>query len=250
MPTSQNTTVVTHTKTTIVTTVTPPNKSNRNKFVIGTAITILFITALLIWAFYAVFNHIEKTPSTVCVTWENKDSIKINPGPSWFLYDVRNHSLKSTKLITDNDKTTLLNLIKDTEDSTISYKNAVSELAFQSNKELKPSYLLILLLTAICGMIGSQLRTISNFIGVTCFKNEFDYDIWWPWYFIRPFSGFLVGPTIFILFDGKLMPMTTKFDYSNALIIAISILAGFGSEDVLSTLRTLSKKIFGYKEDK
>ncbi len=250
MPISRNTTVVTSTKTTIVTTVTPPNQSNRNKWVIGTAIAILSFTACLIWVFYEVFTSIEKVNKIVTVSWNNPNSIKVSPGPSWFLYDGKNKLLNSSKLMTDEDKISLLNLVKDSEDSTGSYKNAVSELAFRSNKEIETSYLLFLVLTAICGAIGVQLRTITNFIGVTCFKNEFNYDVWWPWYFVRPFTGFLIGPLVFTLFDGKIMSLTGKFDHSNASIMAVSVLAGFGSEDVVNTLRTLSKRVFGYKEEK
>jgi hypothetical protein len=250
MPTSKNTTVVTNTKTTITTTVTPPNNSNNNRKAIGTAIAIFLITGALFWAFFEVFNMVEENNSTMSVFWNNEDSINVQAGPSWFYYDEKKDTIKSARPITDLDKANLLNLVKGAEDSSNSYKNAISELSFISNNQTRRSYLYILTLTAVCGAIGVQLRTINNFIGVTCFKNDFNFDIWWPWYFVRPLMGCLIGPVIFIIFDGNLLPMTTQFNYSNVLVIAVSILAGFGAEDVLNTLRTVSKRVWGYKEVK
>lgn len=250
MPTSSTTNVTTNTTTTTTTITSPNNNSNNNPKAWGTAGAVMIITAVLLWGFYSVFYRMENSTNIVSVSWKNEDSTIVNAGPSWFYYDLVNDSIKTSKPINDQDKKSLLNLVDSSSHLNESYKKAISELAFRSNTNLKNPYLLILLLTSICGAIGVQLRTINNFIGVACFKNEFDFDIWWPWYFLRPLMGCLVGPVIFIIFDGKLMPLSTQFNYSNILVVAISILAGFGAEDVLNTLRSLSKRLFGYKEEK
>lgn len=250
MPTSTNTTVVTNTRTTVTTTVMPPNRSNWNKKTGWTAFFLLAVSTLLFWGFTWSFKKVEKNNETISVYWNNSDSLKVSAGPSWFFYDKKKDSISSSHSISDGEKLSLLALVKSEEDKSGSYSDAISELSFKSNKQMKTSYLFLLVLSGICGAIGVQMRSIHNFIGNTCFKNEFNFDVWWPWYFIRPLIGCLVGPVVFIIFDGKLVPMSTPFSYSNVLLIAVSILAGFGAEDVLNTLRTLSKRVFGYKEEK
>lgn len=249
MPRTTDTTVVTHSKTTIVTTTTPPNRSNLDWKVRKTAIIIVCYTIVLFVGFFWAFTKVDSSSRMIAVTWNNPDSITVEAGPSWFLYDSKADSIKSSRIINDLDKVNLLGLVKEGADSSRTFKNAISQLAFESNRQLKTSYLFIIILAAICGSIGVQLRTINNFIGITCFKNDFNYDVWWPWYIVRPLIGLFVGPVVFIIFDGKLIPMSGQFNYSTALVIAITILAGFAAEDVLNTLRTVSKRVFGYKEE-
>ena len=199
--------------------------------------------------FVKAYNTFSDQSNYVAVYWDSgTDSINLLPGPNWFLYDSKVDSIKSLKAINNEEKQALLKLAPDSVQSLNSFIQAIDRLAFESNRLHQNIYYTILLIAAICGALGVQLRSMNNFIGVACYKNNFDFRIWWPWYLMRPFLGVLIGPILFILFEGKLMPLTTSSTYSNVLLIAICILAGFGSEDFLFMLRNLSKRVFGSKK--
>ncbi|ULT25757.1 hypothetical protein KUH03_01800 [Sphingobacterium sp. E70] len=85
-----------------------------------------------------------------------------------------------------------------------SYSQAIDKLAFQSNKSKDNNFgNWLILLYAIAGLIGVQMRTINNFVGVACFKNDFNFHRWWPWYLVRPILGFITGAVVFLMIDGK-----------------------------------------------
>jgi hypothetical protein len=208
------------------------------------------ITVLLVFFFFNTKKKFDAVKSVYSVYWKNSDTIQIKSGPNWFFYDCKADSLKSIKRIGEADKTHLLSLASTDKGKCETYNNAIDHLAFVSNIENEKNYLLILLLAGICGAIGVQLRSINNFIGVACFGKNFDFSIWWPWYILRPFIGFLIGAILFILIDGKFYGTENPDGISCSGIIAITILAGFGSEDFLDLLRKISKRIFGTDEKK
>lgn len=221
------------------------NYSNLN---MGAAIIVflnILISTILFLYFVDLRKDLDDSKPYSSVYWKNSDSTEVKSGPSWFLIDSKNDSLKSLKAINDNEKIQLLNLAVYKENSLVSYNSAIDKLAFESNSEIKGIYYIMLLLSAICGAMGVQLRNISNFIGVACYKKAFDFKIWWPWYMLRPILGGLIGSILFILINGNLFTNQTATDYSEFTIIALSVLAGFGAEDFLGFLRNLSKRIFG-----
>lgn len=210
-------------------------------FVIGTVI----ITSILIFYFLETRKKLDNAKTCYSVFWKNTDSTEIKSGPNWFLYDCKSDSIKSLKSISELEKSQLLNLASNAKNNCDSFNKAIDLLSFKSNSENNGSYYLLLIISSICGAIGVQLRTINNFIGVACFKNDFNYKVWWPWYVLRPLIGALIGSILFTLVDGNLYSTPTEAGYSQTLIIAMSILAGFGSEDFLNLLRNLSKRFFG-----
>lgn len=205
----------------------------------------ILISALLAFCFIITRQKLDTKKNYYSVYWKNSDSTVVKSGPIWFTYDCQYDSLKSLKRITDTDKLILLNLAEVKKEGCDSFNAAIDELVFKSNYQNKDAYYLALILTAICGCIGVQLRTINNFIGVACFKKDFNFDLFWPWYVLRPFLGALIGPILFLMIDGKLYNNFNSGDDSQSLVIAITILAGFGSEDFLDLLRKLSKRFFG-----
>lgn len=219
--------------------------SNLNIKAVSTALVTILITVILCYFFIVTRKQLDNTKTYYSVFWKNADSTIIKSGPNWFLYDCNKDSIKSLKIINDIDKIQLLNLTESKEKKCNSYFSAIDQLTFKSNSENNGNYYLALILTAICGAIGVQLRTINNFIGVSCFKKDFKFDIWWPWYLLRPILGGLIGPILYILIDGNLYNNLAVKNHSQALIIGITVLAGFGSEDFLELLRKLSKRLFG-----
>lgn len=213
-----------------------------------TTICITALTFLLAYAFYQVQKKIDQIKVYHSVFWNNVDSTYVRPGPAWFYFDSKVDSLKSIKIIGETDKLILLNLVDQKSKYYNSYSAAIDLLAFKTNSENPSSYYLILFLGAICAAIGVHLRTINNFVGVTVFKSDFNIKAWWPWYVMRPLMGVLIGPILFILLEGRLIAISTEVSYSR-FIIGLTILAGFGSEDFLETLRSISKRIFGFKPD-
>jgi len=225
-------------------------KNNWKWLTLLIAIVIFLMTGLFIYLFINSYKNLETNSEYEAVYWKNIDSVCLNNGPSWFIYDTKCDSIKTLKVISDDDKKLLLSLESEKDNCSSGYTQAIDLLAFKSNRNHKSMFLFLLLISGCCGAIGVQLRTINNFIGVTCFRNDFDIKIWWPWYILRPFMGFLIGPILYILFDGKLVPTPGESGFSSMVIIGCTILAGYGAEDFLDMLKTLSKRIFGKPENK
>jgi hypothetical protein len=126
-----------------------------------------------------------------------------------------------------------------------SYSLAIDQLAYVSNIDKGNSgYCWILLLYCMTGVIGVQLRTINNFLGVACFKKDFDFGIWWPWYSMRPLIGFITGGVVFLLIDGKLIYSAQALSGLNPVVIAMAFIGGFSADDFYIMLRRISQRIF------
>ena len=126
-----------------------------------------------------------------------------------------------------------------------SYYDAINELAYISNAMLETSLMYLLLLAGLGGSLGVQIRSISNFIGVACIKNQLDIKRWWPWYALRPLLGFLLGVLIVILVKARLFLMNESAPESNLWWLGLSVLVGFGASDFTERLRLLSHTLFG-----
>jgi hypothetical protein len=234
----------------------PLNTSNCKWGTIITAGWIVLVTIVL-FVLYEIVNKQLDEKNNVCfaVYWNNSDSIRINPGPSWFLYDQKTDTLRSIIIIDDTSKSLLLGLVKDTtttgpvdslkETSNDSYYRAIEALAFKSNSEKRSSYYLLIAIFAVCGAFGSQLRMIYRFIGVTCYKPIFNIKIWWPWYFLLPLLGAVIGPILFMLVEGNLLNYSTTANYSNFLM-ALTIIAGFAADDFVRKLNQVSEAFWGH----
>lgn len=221
---------------------TPVPRTNNKPGTKIMAAYLIIVSGLLIWWFICIQRDLSTNNSCYAVSWENTDTLCLKSGPSWFIVDNKSDSIKSLKVIDDEDKKKLLALYTG-NDSCSTYPNAIDQLAFKSNKETSSRYYMILLLTGVCGMMGVMLRTINNFIGVACYK-VLDLEIWWPYYTVRPCMGFFIGPILYSILDGKLLTIGSGSTGSNVYLIAITILAGYGTEDFLDMLKNLSKRLF------
>lgn len=132
-----------------------------------------------------------------------------------------------------------------------SYREAIDRLAFDSAAAagLEHQLLWLLLLGAVGGLLGVQLRSVSNFVGVVCIKDSFDFKRWWPWYVLRPVLGLLVGLLVVVLIKADLFTLETEpAEAGNLWWLGLAVLAGFGAEDFVLRLRLISHTLFGVAE--
>ncbi|CDS91620.1 membrane hypothetical protein [Sphingobacterium sp. PM2-P1-29] len=219
---------------------------NTRRATICTASYIMLTTILAMIMFYCSHKIVASKIIPTEVEWIKMDSVNLKPGPTWFFYDNKSGKLNALHQIDENEKTLLIALLESGDTNFKSYSQAISRLAFQSNQIGQTNFSnWLILLYAIAGLIGVQMRTINNFVGVACFKNDFNFYVWWPWYLVRPILGFITGAVVFLLIDGKHLlggPIATG--YSTATL-AIAFLGGFSTDEFYELLRKLSKKLFG-----
>jgi len=206
----------------------------------------LIIVTVVVLAFCSwIFSKLEvKLPQQVEVPWSNPKGIVLKPGPSSFWYNRENNLLLHRGPINDKLKEDLLKLV-DRDDP--SYKEAIGKLAFLSNQNEESPLLWLLLLGGVGGIIGVQIRSIEDFVGNACFKNELDVARWWPWYLMRPALGFLLGALIIILVKVDLLTTTSKAAEGSLWWLGLAVISGFGASDVIQRLRSLSQTLFGGK---
>ncbi|SEM72980.1 hypothetical protein SAMN05192574_101623 [Mucilaginibacter gossypiicola] len=197
-------------------------------------------------AFYSAHQIVDKKVKPVTVSWIKSDTLKMKPGPVWFYYNKKNGTLNTLHAINENDKTQLASLINDDDKVFQSYSLAVDQLAFASNQPKDSDiYFWLTLLYAIAGLLGVQLRTINNFIGIACYKKTFDFHTWWPWYLVRPLLGFITGGVVFLLIDSKQLLAGESAGGMSALALTAAFLGGFSADEFYELLRKVSKRIFG-----
>lgn len=100
-----------------------------------------------------------------------------------------------------------------------------------------------ILLFGFLASIGSLVRVIYDYIGHTCYTQQFDFRIWWPWYFFRPILGFILGAILVVFFDKSLFGNNINEISKSPFIL--SFITGFAVTDAISFLREISKRIFG-----
>jgi len=222
------------------------NNINTREATIYTATFIICTTILALTMFYYTHKTVAEKVKPTTVNWIKTDSLKIKSGPTWFFYDGKLGKISALHQINDNDKTLLIALLESGDKNFRSYTQAIDKLAFDSNRNKDTNFSnWLILLYAIAGLIGVQMRTINNFVGVACFKNDFNFHIWWPWYLVRPILGFITGAAIFLLIDGKHLLEGQVSTGLSTTVLGIAFLGGFSTDDFYGLLRKLSKNIFG-----
>lgn len=215
----------------------------------------LFVTTgALLWAGEWTLRHYDQLLTReVAVRWQTQGGAVLKAGPACFSYDEDKGSLIHKGPIDDALKKELLALIvmdkvqqELRDEETKAYVEAIQTLACLSNAEAYRILLFLLLLSGIGGTIGVQIRSVSNFIGVACFKNELDLKRWWPWYILRPLLGFLFGMLIVVLVKANLfMGTETPAEQGDLWWLGIAVLVGFGASDFSERLRLLTQTLFG-----
>lgn len=132
-----------------------------------------------------------------------------------------------------------------------SYLAAIDDLTYKSNKEYSKYFLCLLALAGLSGVLGTQIRSLSNFVFIaTRREKQLDIRVWWPYYVVRPVTGFLLGLLAVLLVEAKLyVPDTQALPSGTVWWMGIAMLIGFASEEFGQRLRLTAQALFG-KESK
>jgi hypothetical protein len=90
-----------------------------------------------------------------------------------------------------------------------------------------------------------HLRSLTAFVGNACFKNTLNLVIWWPYYVLRPFTGFILGIVVVVIVQGGFLAVGSTAPNGTLWWVAVPILAGFGDDEFTQKLRQLTKTLFG-----
>jgi len=100
------------------------------------------------------------------------------------------------------------------------------------------------MVSGFAAIVGVFIREILDLIRHHCYDKDLDFKVWWPWYFLRPFVGFMFG-IIVVLFSGTDLLISPTNNNSETYLIAIAIIAGISVEDVMFKIRKVSQVLFG-----
>jgi hypothetical protein len=217
------------------------------------AILLILSTIILGVVWFQNFEVLQKMLDVeLTVSWEAPETVALKPGPTDFLFDRAAKTLRCKGPIDSKLKADLVALLAPDKDVPAidqklmaSYSDAIGQLAYQSNAGSTGIFLTLLSLGGISGLLGVQLRSMVNFVGVACFKNELDIVRWWPWYFLRPLIGFFLGVLIVILVKAELFTASDKSATGSVWWVGIAFFAGFGASEFTDRLRLLAQTLFG-----
>jgi hypothetical protein len=210
-------------------------------------------TAILLGLWFYTVGRVEKKSRVETTVKLNAPSdLFLRPGPPSFWYDKQSNKLYHRGPIDDKTKEQLMGLTNIGEsgddrqkEAARAYSEAIDQLAYQANKDSELFMLYILFLGGLSGVLGVQLRSIVNFIGVACFKNELDVSRYWPWYWTRPMVGFILGVVSVLVIEAQLLIHNEAARAGTAWWLAVAFLAGFGASEFTDRLRLLSQTLFG-----
>ena len=82
-------------------------------------------------------------------------------------------------------------------------------------------------------------------MGIACYSGDLDLVVWWPYYVIRPVTGFILGVILVSVVHGGYFTLGAGSPVSTLAWAGIAFLAGFGEQEFTQRLRQLTKTIFG-----
>jgi len=228
-----------------------PLATTNQKAILVVLLVVLTGVGLFLW--FQAFERAETILQTEYeVSWIMPDDVALKAGPATFWYDARQGLLRHRGPIDTKRKQELLNLLEgkqgDTKPPTPSaqsYRQSIGELAYKTNGNGKSVFLLLLVLGGLSGLLGVQMRSVNNLIGVACFKNDLRLGRWWPWYAARPLTGILVGVLTVVLVEASLLLPGKQSPTGTVWWLAIAFIAGFGATEFTQRLRSLSQTLFG-----
>jgi hypothetical protein len=213
-------------------------------FLLGTAISVL---SLWFWQVRQVQNVAN---AEVSVSWDRPAGLTLRSGPPSFRYDAESKKLLFRGFMDPTQKDELVKLAtsggSDAQaTAAASYQGAIDQLAYVANNHHDIFMLRIFLLGGISGVLGVLMRSLFNFVRVTCFENKFDWHRWWPWYIIRPILGFFLGLVCILFVEADLVQANGKSTASLAWWIGVALLAGFAADDFIEKIRLVGQTLFG-----
>jgi len=220
--------------------------------IVVSALAVTTIGALGIW-FYAVKRFDKDSRVEITIAWTRPAEFRLQPGPPHFWYDDEKKQLRHLGLVDDDLKTQLIALTgkiadgnQTLQEAAAGYIEAINQLAYQSEMKAAGLFAFSLLLGGLSGLLGVQLRSVTNFVAVRCLKPEkWDFPRWWPWYVMRPVAGFLLGVVLILVVEGGLIEAGELTSANLSWRLGVAFLAGFGSTDFTDRLRLVAQTLFG-----
>lgn len=180
----------------------------------------------------------------------NLSSLNLELAPAAFHYDAIRRRITYLGIIDDQVKRTLVGVERDSpaasKEARESYLGAIDQMSFATNKKRPSVFLALLIFGGLSGALGVGLRSMVNFIGHACFRGDLDTFRWWPYYCLRPLTGFVLGLVLVAVVQAGLLPLHMA-DASSTVLWwgSLAFLAGFGEEEFTQRLRLISKTLFG-----
>ena len=205
----------------------------------------VFTTIITLWAAWKIpvlyKSVVDK--SNVSITEKLSNIALTNEHPIWF--KVEHDTISTNRALEHGDIMELRSLVSDTCPNYSSYVKAIGNLAYKSNNDTTNLEDLIWL-TLCFVLLGCSARTLYDFIGRKCYKQQ-RMKKWWPWYMFRPL---ICAPIAALL----IVSVRTSF-FSNLFVskdlnsyLVVSFVAGFAIMEFLSMLRRVSKSLFDGSE--
>ena len=228
---------------------TPASK----KQTIATGCAVFAVALIVAGGWFVLFGRIQHfLDKEYRVAWTPGANVIITSGPTSFYVDTQGQQLVTRGPIDANEKQQLAGLVTKNGQTLFppdpageSYWEALDHLAYTSNASGPTVDLWLLILGGVSGFLGVSLRSIINFVGVTCYRNELDVVRWWPWYALRPAIGFIFGFAAVLLIRVGFFQAETASTSTLNWALVIALLAGFGATEFADRLRLLSKTLFG-----
>jgi hypothetical protein len=219
---------------------------------VGVLVFLLVAATLVLWLWFGGVSRVQAVANAeVGVPWLKPEGVVLKSGPPSFRYDPNSKQLLYRGLMDATQKEELVKLVASggTEPQatagSISFQGAIDQLAYRSNDQRNAFMLSIFLLGGISGIVGVLMRSLFNFVRVTCFENKFDWHRWWPWYLMRPALGFFLGLVCVLFVEADLFQPSGKSTAGLSWWIGIALLAGFASDDFIEKVRLIGQTIFG-----
>jgi hypothetical protein len=228
----------------------PPTLKQKATLASGLIVGTILIVALWTWCVMQVDHHLRNETR---VAWSAPDSFVPQSGPPSFWYDSEHHQLAFVGTIDAKQKSDLLALFPvEVADRPpvqfAAYRASIDALAYKSNQNLFGALIAWLFLGGLSGTMGAQLRSITAFVGNACFTQKLDITTWWPYYLLRPFTGFILGIVVVVIVQAGFLAVGSGSSTGTLWWVSVAILAGYSDDEFTQKLRQLSKTIFGEKD--
>jgi hypothetical protein len=184
------------------------------------------------------------------IPWTAPSSVLPKSGPPNFWYDADHKQLIFVGAVDTNQKTELLALLppetaEKSPEAVTTYQAAIDALAFESNQSLSSLVVALLCLGGLSGAMGTQLRSFTAFVGNACHTRNLDIVTWWPYYVLRPFTGFILGIVVVVVVQAGFLTVGNGQPSGTLWWVAVAILAGYSDDEFNQKLRQITKAVFG-----
>lgn len=224
------------------------------KIFLSISLWIATITVCSVW--FWTLHQIDKQLHTEhTVFWNAPTNMFIKSGPPTFRYDRGSNLLYFRGEVDASTKQELMSLL--IVDGTThpvgfdqAYADAIGRLAYLASDGGGQALRYLLLLGGFSSTLGVLLRLIVNFINVNCYKKRLDLDLFWPYFVMRPITGFLVGFALVLLIKANVLFKGEAAATGSLWWAGVALIAGFGAAEFTDRLRLLTQTMFGESKSK